>query len=220
MLFSRPSASRRRRGRRDSAAGDDFERFRDALAAGAVPPATAANPLTVIAAREFPPLWECAFHIPSRCSGGRTPMRRSLRRALQASAVATGAALALGVAHLVPEASAAASGGATGYASQNGGTTGGAGGAVVRATSGTQIHQALCGRASSSTPIVIQVEGTIDHGNTTKVSGASCNTAADRIELKDVSNVTIVGVGSGAVFDQLGIHVRNARNVVIQNVTV
>ncbi|CAL9563354.1 hypothetical protein SUDANB121_04704 [Nocardiopsis dassonvillei] len=116
--------------------------------------------------------------------------------------------------------SAAQTGSATGYATQNGGTTGGAGGQTVRATTGTQIHQALCNRPSTSTPIIIQVEGTINHGNTTKVSGTGCDTAADVIELKKISNVTIVGVGSGAVFDQLGIHIRESSNIIIQNVTV
>ncbi|MGW4728666.1 pectate lyase family protein [Streptomyces shenzhenensis] len=132
--------------------------------------------------------------------------------ALAATAV-TGAVLSM------PEA-AAATGSATGYATQNGGTTGGAGGQTVRATTGTAIHQALCSRASSSTPIIIEVEGTINHGNTSKVSGDSCNTAADKIELKEISNVTLVGVGNGAVFDQLGIHVRDSSNIIIQNVTV
>ncbi|RBL85188.1 pectate lyase, partial [Streptomyces cavourensis] len=114
----------------------------------------------------------------------------------------------------------AVNGAATGFATQNGGTTGGAGGATVRATTGTQIHSALCARASSSTPIVIEVEGTINHGNTQKVSGSSCNTAAGVIELKQISNVTLIGVGSGAVFDQLGIHIREASNIIIRNVTV
>ncbi|BCJ47029.1 pectate lyase [Actinoplanes ianthinogenes] len=137
-------------------------------------------------------------------------------------AAAAGTAITAGAIALVlpnAQASAAVTGTATGFASVNGGTTGGAGGTTVRATTGTQIHQALCSRASSSTPITIEVTGTINHGNTTKVSGGSCNTAADKIELKDVSNVTIVGVGS-AVFDQLGIHIRNASNIIIQNVTV
>ncbi|MFF5757662.1 polysaccharide lyase family 1 protein [Streptomyces longwoodensis] len=142
-------------------------------------------------------------------------IRLSAATATLALAAATGAVLSASA----TTASAAASG-ATGYASQNGGTTGGAGGQTVRATTGTAIHQALCSRASSSTPIVIQVEGTINHGNTSKVSGSSCSTAADRIELKQISNVTIVGVGSGAVFDQLGIHIRESSNIVIQNVTV
>ncbi|WP_033338374.1 pectate lyase family protein [Catenuloplanes japonicus] len=114
----------------------------------------------------------------------------------------------------------AATGGVTGYATQNGGTTGGAGGQTVTASTGTAIHTALCNRASSSTPIIIQVSGTINHGNTTKVSGDSCNTAADKIELKEISNVTIIGTGSGAVFDQLGIHIRDSSNIIIQNVTV
>jgi pectate lyase len=119
----------------------------------------------------------------------------------------------------IPEASAQ-SGSATGYATRNGGTTGGAGGQTVRATTGTAIHAALCNRASSSTPITIQVEGTINHGNTSKVSGSSCDTADDVIELKRISNVTIIGVGGGAVFDQLGIHIRESSNIIIRNVTV
>ncbi len=109
---------------------------------------------------------------------------------------------------------------ASGYATENGGTTGGKGGDVVYATTGTEIHEALCNRASSDTPIIIQVEGTINHGNTTKVSGDSCNTAADRIELKEISNVTLIGVGDGALFDELGIHIRSSSNIIIQNVHV
>ncbi|MGA5707495.1 pectate lyase family protein [Streptomyces cellulosae] len=146
-------------------------------------------------------------------------MRRAVAVRLSALLAAGALTAATGVALSTTSASAA-TGGVTGYATQNGGTTGGAGGQTVRATTGTAIHQALCSRASSSTPITIQVEGTINHGNTTKVSGSSCNTAAGVIELKQISNVTIVGVGNGAVFDQLGIHIREASNIVIQNVTV
>ncbi|MEU6716814.1 pectate lyase [Nonomuraea sp. NPDC046802] len=146
-------------------------------------------------------------------------MRRAIALRLQVALAAVTTAAAVGVALPVMQVSAAADG-ATGFATGNGGTTGGAGGQTVRATTGTAIHAALCGRASSSTPIIIQVEGTINHGNTTKVSGGSCNTAAGVIELKQISNVTIIGVGSGAVFDQLGIHIREARNIIIRNVTV
>ncbi|WP_228919928.1 polysaccharide lyase family 1 protein [Streptomyces sp. DH20] len=146
-------------------------------------------------------------------------MRRAVAVRLSALLAAGALTAATGVALSTTTASAA-TGGVTGYATQNGGTTGGAGGQMVRATTGTAIHQALCSRASSSTPITIQVEGTINHGNTAKVSGSSCNTAAGVIELKQISNVTIVGVGNGAVFDQLGIHIRESRNIIIQNVTV
>jgi len=147
-------------------------------------------------------------------------MRRPVARRLLAAGAALSLAATLGVSALATTTAHAATGSATGYATQNGGTTGGAGGQTVRATTGTAIHAALCGRASSSTPITIQVEGTINHGNTSKVSGSSCSTAAGVIELKQISNVTIVGVGAGAVFDQLGIHIRESSNIIIQNVTV
>jgi pectate lyase len=126
----------------------------------------------------------------------------------------------IGLTAVAMPAAQAATGSANGFASTNGGTTGGAGGQTVRATTGTAIHTALCTRASTSTPIIIEVVGTINHANTAKVSGDSCSTAAGVIELKGISNVTIVGVGSGAVFDQLGIHIRDSSNIIIQNVTV
>ncbi|MGW0063033.1 hypothetical protein ACWDTT_24255 [Streptosporangium sandarakinum] len=146
-------------------------------------------------------------------------MRRPVALRLCAAPATTAVAAATGTILSLPGASAAA-GGATGYATQNGGTTGGAGGQTVRATTGTAIHQALCSRADSSTPITIEVEGIINHVNTAKVSGGSCNTADGVIELKQISNVTIIGVGGGAVFDQVGIHIREAGNIIIQNVTV
>ena len=145
-------------------------------------------------------------------------MGRSITRRL-ASTLATAAVVTAGLTLPVSPASAQ-TGSATGYAALNGGTTGGAGGQVVRATTGTEIHQALCQRPSTSTPIIIQVEGTINHGNTSKVSGPGCDTASDKIELKKISNVTIVGVGNGALFDQIGIHIRESRNIIIQNVHI
>src|SRR4051795_13181195 len=103
-------------------------------------------------------------------------MRRSVAWRLLGALATAAVGGAICVALPISQASAA-TGGVTGYATQNGGTTGGAGGATVRATTGTAIHQALCSRATDTTPITIQVEGTITVGNTAKVSG-SCNTAA------------------------------------------
>ncbi len=108
---------------------------------------------------------------------------------------------------------------ADGFASQNGGTKGGAGGQTVKASTGTQIHEALCNRNSEDTPIIIHVEGTINHGNTSKVSG-NCQTEADRIEIKGASNISIIGVGNGATFDQLGIHIRDSKNIILQNLHI
>jgi pectate lyase len=98
-------------------------------------------------------------------------------------------------------------------------TTGGAGGTTVTASTGTQINQALCGRASVSTPIIIRVNGTINHGNTTKVSG-SCDTTATEIQFKGVSNVTLIGVGSSGVLDQIGVHLRGTSNIIIRNLWI
>ena len=145
----------------------------------------------------------------------RTHLPRTIATVAAGALVAASGVMGLGL-----PAAHAATGSASGYATQNGGTTGGAGGAVVHATTGTQIHAALCGRAADDTPITIQVEGTITHANTAKVSGASCNTADGVIELKQISNVTIVGVGAGATFDQVGIHIREASNIIVQNVHV
>src|SRR5688572_7114907 len=98
-------------------------------------------------------------------------------------------------------------------------TTGGAGGATVTVSTGTQLNTALCSRASVSTPIIIRVNGTINHGNTTKVSG-SCDTTATEVELKGVSNISIIGVGTSGVLDQIGLHIRNSSNIIIRNLHI
>jgi len=136
-----------------------------------------------------------------------------------AAALAVAAAGAVAVVNL-QGATAAESNTPIGFAAQNGGTTGGAGGTTVTASTGTEIHEALCNRASSDTPITIMVDGTITVDNTEKVSGDSCNTAAGVIELKEISNVTLEGVGTSAVFDQIGIHVRGSSNIILQNLHV
>lgn len=112
---------------------------------------------------------------------------------------------------------------ATGFAGQNGGTDGGGNIAPHPdiARSGAQLHELLCSRAAPDTPIVIRVEGTINHANTSPNSGRGCDgTAGDKIVLKRVENVTLVGVGTGATFDQLGIQISRSRNILVQNITV
>jgi len=146
-------------------------------------------------------------------------MRRAVAARLTAVGSTVALAAAIGLTAVATTTAQAATNVANGYASQNGGTSGGSGGAVVQASTGTAIHTALCNRASSSTPIIIQVTGTITVDNTKKVSGSSCNTADGVIELKQISNVTLLGVGT-AVFDQVGIHIRESSNIIIQNVNV
>lgn len=147
-------------------------------------------------------------------------MNRPVAVRLLAAGATTALAATIGLTALAAPGAVAVTGTANGFAATNGGTTGGAGGTTVKATTGTAIHQALCSRSSKTTPITIQVEGTITVGNTSQVSGTGCSTASGVIELKGISNVTIEGVGSGATFDQIGIHIRDSSNIIIQNVTV
>ena len=89
----------------------------------------------------------------------------------------------------------------------------------MTARTGTEINAALCGRATVSTPIIIRVDGTINHGNTTDVSG-DCDATATEIQFKGVSNVTLIGVGNRGVLDQIGVHLRNTSNIVIRNLWI
>ncbi|WP_428243308.1 hypothetical protein [Gynuella sp.] len=106
-----------------------------------------------------------------------------------------------------------------GYASMNGGTTGGEGGEIVHVTSGAGIHEAMCNRAADDTPLVIYVSGMISHDNTAKFSG-SCDTTDSSIQFKRVSNISLIGEGDGAIFDEIGIHIRESSNIVIRNIHI
>ncbi|MDW7690875.1 T9SS type A sorting domain-containing protein [Flammeovirgaceae bacterium SG7u.111] len=104
--------------------------------------------------------------------------------------------------------------GPIGYASMAGGTTGGQGGVSYNCSTGdcitTYIHQKRDG--DITVPLTIYVTGTITPGNST--------TAENKIEVKDVRDVSIIGVGTSGVFDGIGIKIYKAGNVIIQNVAV
>ncbi|MGM8225155.1 pectate lyase family protein [Cellvibrio sp. ARAG 10.3] len=97
--------------------------------------------------------------------------------------------------------------------------TGGQGGPVYLVSTGTELNQALCGsrNGNRTAPVVILVNGTINHANTT---AQGCDTQSDVIEIKNTSNVSIIGVGTNALFDEIGIHLRSANNIIIQNVHI
>lgn len=97
--------------------------------------------------------------------------------------------------------------------------TGGAGGNEVTASTGTEIHAAICARATADTPLIIRVEGTVTPGNTLQQRG-SCNTTNGVIELKEISNISLIGVGQSGILDQVGVHVRSSSNIIIQNLTI
>lgn len=148
---------------------------------------------------------ECSGSTPSSSSSSTGPITSSSSSVSSSSPGGTGSNTpSMSVSRFV------------GYGSE---VTGGQGGDVVYASTGTEINQAMCNRASDTTPLIIMVNGTINHGNTTKVSG-SCDTVADGIQIKNVANISLIGVGSSAVFDQIGIKINKAENIIIRNVLI
>jgi pectate lyase len=100
--------------------------------------------------------------------------------------------------------------GPIGFASMNGGTTGGEGGDTITVTNGADLYSALKDKQDSSTPLTIKINGTITPGNT----------GESKIDVKDVEDVTLIGVGGGAEFDGIGVKVTRSHNIIIQNLII
>lgn len=95
-----------------------------------------------------------------------------------------------------------------GFASLGDGTTGGDGGTSVTVSTGTELAQALA--AKGSQPLTIFVDGTITPENS----------SGDKFEVKDMNDVSIIGVGSDALMDGIGIKIFRANNVIVRNLTI
>jgi pectate lyase len=90
-----------------------------------------------------------------------------------------------------------------GFATQNGGTTGGKGGQTVTVTSFSQLKS----YAESSTAYIIMVQGTITNGS-----------SGGQIRVK--SNKSIIGMGSTAFLNGVGIDITSQSNIIIQNLKI
>lgn len=99
-----------------------------------------------------------------------------------------------------------------GYASLGGGTTGGSGSNAVTVTvsTGTQLQQALNNR-DLNRPLTIRVNGTITPANSGNLT---------KFDIKDMNNVTIIGVGNSGILNGIGIKIWRANNVIIRNLTI
>ncbi|UTF60392.1 polysaccharide lyase family 1 protein [Gilvimarinus sp. DA14] len=95
-----------------------------------------------------------------------------------------------------------------GFASLGDGTTGGEGGSSVTVTTGVELAQALASKGAD--PLTILVDGTItpDNSNT------------DKFDVKNMSDVSIIGVGDNALLDGIGIKISDASNIIIRNLTI
>ncbi|TCT15355.1 pectate lyase [Natranaerovirga pectinivora] len=97
-----------------------------------------------------------------------------------------------------------------GYAALNGGTTGGAGGDVIYVDNGADLYQALRQKRNNNTPLTIYITGTI----------TQANSSHSKIDVKDVSDVSIIGVGTSGELDGVGITISRANNIIIRNLSI
>jgi pectate lyase len=98
-----------------------------------------------------------------------------------------------------------------GFASENGGTTGGDGGEIITVYTGTDLQNALIEKKNNSNPLIIYVEGIINLANSQELS---------KIDVKEVEDVSIIGTGSGAEFDGIGIKIWKSSNIILRNLKI
>ena len=98
--------------------------------------------------------------------------------------------------------------GIVGFATQNGGTTGGTGGKVVTTNNLTEINNLLNQRKKDgdTSPLIIKING--------KISGSVV------IAVKEVSNVTITGMGTSGELAGVGINIVKSNNIIVQNLKI
>jgi pectate lyase len=96
-----------------------------------------------------------------------------------------------------------------GWASEAGGTTGGKGGTTVTVWAGGQLQNELLTK-NPLTPLTLLLNNTISPNNT----------GDDKIDIANVSDVSIIGVGDQGVFAGIGLRIINSSNIVIRNVHI
>ena len=99
-----------------------------------------------------------------------------------------------------------------GFAAQNGGTTGGEGPNAVTVTvsTGTDLQYAIKNK-DPNRPLKIFINGTITQANSPGLS---------KIDIKDVDDISIYGVGTNGELNGIGIKVWRANNIIIRNLKI
>ncbi len=97
-----------------------------------------------------------------------------------------------------------------GFAALDAGTTGGAGGNYMVAKTGADLVAALATKKNNSNPLTIYINGTITPENS----------GVNQFDVKDMANVSIIGVGNAALFDGIGINIVRANNIIVRNLTL
>ena len=98
-----------------------------------------------------------------------------------------------------------------GYAAENGGTTGGSGENKVEVTvcTGEEMINAIKNK-DPARPLTIWVNGTITLQNTND----------SRIDIKDVSDISIIGLGTQGEMAGIGFNIVRAENIIIRNLRI
>ena len=96
-----------------------------------------------------------------------------------------------------------------GYAAMTTGTTGGAGGTSVTVSTGTALQAAIKNKGTQ--PLTIYVNGTITLANSPTLT---------KIDVKDMSDLSIIGFGRLGEFVGISLKVFRANNIILQNLKV
>lgn len=108
-----------------------------------------------------------------------------------------------------------------GFATTEGGTTGGAGGQVVTPTTLAELKQYA---EDKTTPYIIRITKEFNTGVSVNIdaTGAISSSGGTRTTYGDIiklgSNKTLVGIGSAAFFNRIGIVIQTKSNIVIRNI--
>lgn len=97
-----------------------------------------------------------------------------------------------------------------GYATMTTGTTGGAGGRSITVTTGAELQAALNAKKKEAEPLTIYVAGKINYAN----SGVS------KIDVKELKDVSILGVGTIGELEGIGIKIFRASNIIVRNLKI
>ncbi|MBA6225373.1 pectate lyase [Colwellia sp. MB02u-18] len=98
-----------------------------------------------------------------------------------------------------------------GFAGYNFNVTGGENGTTITVANGNDLKTALASAKNSNNPVTIYVDGIITVAN---------NGNSSVIDVKDMDNVSIIGINNRGELDGVGISIRRANNVIIQNLKI
>lgn len=85
------------------------------------------------------------------------------------------------------------------------------GGARIQVNSGAELQAAIARQQMNSEPLTIVVQNTISPDNSPNLAW---------IDVRDVTNISIVGAGAGVEFDRIGIRLTRASNIVLRRLHV